>query len=453
MHVLKNTHKHRRWLVYCCLITALLFAALVVGLFTRSWLNTKSVHRSIDARNLTIADALKNHSVNLLIGESERLSAIHKKDSQKMLPLKNCTELTSPNNVAALNPSFAYLLSYDKPTKNFPNCTLKQVVVAYGRPNASALIAGTLSQPKELLLFYDGGVHKRAATRPTHSATPATVVPIGLRQLLATACTTTTLNVVAHQDDDLLFLSPDLLHDIQSGNCVRTVYLTAGDAGNSQYYWLSRQHGSEAAYSRMTPQNDDIWIERIIKLATKQYVTIASPKNNPKISLIFMHLPDGNTNGSGFKAYNYESLAKLASGHIATMTSVDAQSQYTSAQLLASLITLMDYYQPKIVRTQSTQHALKANQYLDHSDHNTAGSYGQLAFKKYRGAASSSLFSYFGYGIHAMPPNVSPADYQQKQAAFLKYAQFDGGVCQTLTACESTNLYHYYLASQYQSTY
>ena len=34
----------------------------------------------------------------------------------------------------------------------------------------------------------------------------------------------TTLNIVAHQDDDLLFLSPDLLHNIQAGRCVRTVY-------------------------------------------------------------------------------------------------------------------------------------------------------------------------------------------------------------------------------------
>src|SRR5205085_11614279 len=41
-----------------------------------------------------------------------------------------------------------------------------------------------------------------------------------------------TMNIVAHQDDDLLFLSPDLLHDVQSARCVRTVFVTAGDADN-----------------------------------------------------------------------------------------------------------------------------------------------------------------------------------------------------------------------------
>jgi hypothetical protein len=39
------------------------------------------------------------------------------------------------------------------------------------------------------------------------------------------------MNIVAHEDDDILFLSPDLVHDIRHGRCVRTVFVTAGDAG------------------------------------------------------------------------------------------------------------------------------------------------------------------------------------------------------------------------------
>lgn len=48
-------------------------------------------------------------------------------------------------------------------------------------------------------------------------------------------------NVVAHQDDDLLFLSPDLLHDVQANRCVRTVFVTAGDAGRDATYWGGRE--------------------------------------------------------------------------------------------------------------------------------------------------------------------------------------------------------------------
>src|SRR6476469_8273274 len=60
-----------------------------------------------------------------------------------------------------------------------------------------------------------------------------------------------TLNVVAHEDDDILFQSPDLLHTVQSGRCVRTVYFTAGDNGESRTYWSGREIGVQAAYASM----------------------------------------------------------------------------------------------------------------------------------------------------------------------------------------------------------
>ena len=35
-----------------------------------------------------------------------------------------------------------------------------------------------------------------------------------------------TLNVVAHTDDDLLFINPDIQDDIDAGKCVQTLYIT-----------------------------------------------------------------------------------------------------------------------------------------------------------------------------------------------------------------------------------
>src|SRR5205807_9600515 len=123
----------------------------------------------------------------------------------------------------------------------------------------------------------------------------------------------TIMNIVAHQDDDLLFTSPDLLHDVQAGNCIRTIYLTAGDAGTQQLYWLNRERGSEAAYSSMLKSHQP-WASRIIKLNSRQFITISTPRHSPQTSLIFLHLPDGNLKGNGFAASNYESLAKLERG-------------------------------------------------------------------------------------------------------------------------------------------
>src|SRR5882757_7338193 len=74
-----------------------------------------------------------------------------------------------------------------------------------------------------------------------------------LKNAFAAACPLgATFNVVAHEDDDILFLSPDLLHAVQAGRCVRTVFVTAGDAGAGPGYWQDREAGSKAAYIQMT---------------------------------------------------------------------------------------------------------------------------------------------------------------------------------------------------------
>ena len=60
-----------------------------------------------------------------------------------------------------------------------------------------------------------------------------------------------TMNIVAHEDDDLLFLSPALLRDVRRGRCVRTVFVTAGDASERvggtadqrSVYWHAREVG------------------------------------------------------------------------------------------------------------------------------------------------------------------------------------------------------------------
>ena len=58
------------------------------------------------------------------------------------------------------------------------------------------------------------------------------------------------LNFVAHQDDDLRFLSPDLLDAVQGGQAVRSVFVTAGDAGAGQLL-AEPAARARAAYAKM----------------------------------------------------------------------------------------------------------------------------------------------------------------------------------------------------------
>src|SRR4029079_10422235 len=60
---------------------------------------------------------------------------------------------------------------------------------------------------------------------------------------------------VAHQDDNLLFMNPDIATSIQSGNHVITVHLTSGSAGDGQAVLIAREHGILNAYAFMVNPN------------------------------------------------------------------------------------------------------------------------------------------------------------------------------------------------------
>src|SRR5690606_13465559 len=60
-----------------------------------------------------------------------------------------------------------------------------------------------------------------------------------------------TVVVVAHQDDDLLFINPELEHALDRNEKLTTIYLTSGNAGMGMDYVLEREMGIRAAYAFM----------------------------------------------------------------------------------------------------------------------------------------------------------------------------------------------------------
>jgi LmbE family N-acetylglucosaminyl deacetylase len=412
---------------------------------------------TITSRNQKVADVLENHKTDLLVGDYWRVVPISELDQDKsdsILPLQDCTTPRAVLNSTAwqsdlTHHSFTYLLSLDKGLTDYPQCSISQIVNFYGHPNASTLIAGTNDHPQELLLFYDGGITK-GILHPK-GGKYATILPNTAKQVVPTpicADNTTIMNIVAHQDDDLLFMNPDLSHEISAGQCIRTVYVTAGDAGQGSVYWLGREQGSEAAYdSLLNIPSTTVWIQKTIKLAADEFVTVANPYKNKAISLIFMRLADGNLTGRGFAASGFESIAKLHYGSIPTIDSVDGQSSYTSDQLTAALTALMTAYQPTIIHTQAPRDY--GTIYHDHSDHITVGRYVQSALPGYANQANTPVSYYVGYPIRQRPANVSGTDLDIKTDAFLAYAQHDPGVCQSLTDCDDTPTYNAYLTREY----
>lgn len=416
----------------------------------------------ISKRSSTINKALANQKVDLLVGDYWRVIPVKQASGsqQTVLPLANCTEprgvLTSKAWMPRLETrSFAYLLTLDTSLTDYPACSLQQVVVAYGQPRSSVLIAGSLEKPQEILLFYDKANPAPAQPQaPRPPAVPAEV-PVSLSDLPRSSCAAPTIiNIVAHQDDDLLFMNPDLGHSIRAGYCIRTIYLTAGDAGAGQRYWLNREKGSEAAYQVMTGDKS-IWIRRTVRLPGGQYITVAQPLGNTRVSLIYLHLPDGNIAGTGFASSQYQSLSQLAAGSSKQIKTVDTLSAYTAGSLTKALADLLSLYRPSEIRTLSD---FQSGQYTDHSDHSAAGEFARRAEKDYELRRHNSGYSrlplrfYAGYSVQEMPPNVYGPDLAAKEAAFMAYAAFDGSVCRSIEECRTTASYGAYLDRQYTHT-
>ena len=261
----------------------------------------------------------------------------------------------------------------------------------------------------------------------------------------------TIMSIVAHEDDDLLFMNPNTDNLIHNGSCLVTVYLTAGDDGNNSDYWLGRQKGSEAAYSKMMGSISQ-WTEYTLITQGKENITIAKQNGNNKITLIYMHLPDGNLNGNGFITSQFESLSRLYSGAIKTINTIDNKSSYTSDQLTNALSQLMNDYQPIQIWAQSTYNS---KTHTDHPDHISTGLYTKKALDLYVNTQHDHILIpikyYLGYTVNDLQPNLNTLESNNKAKIFTVYANHDSSICKPSGDCTNINTYNSYFYRQYNS--
>lgn len=433
--------------------TALVTAALVAGIYIAygNYSDIIAAQDQYTARNKVVLQIISQHPVDTVMGDYWRVLPLRNISGgkQAVTPLQTCTEprsvLSSDAWLPSKGESFAYLLTFKKGQTDFPACNLEQIVSRFGRPNGSVIVAGTAQDPQEMLLLYD-----------QNSQTGSNDVKdlalgfgsVSVSALPSEGCSNrTVMQIVAHPDDDLLFMNPDLAHSIEAGACVRTIYLTAGDSGGDAYYWLGRQLGVEAAYTSMASIKNG-WQSQSVRLTSGQYITVSSPRDNNRITLVFLNLPDGGPSGRGFPATHNASLQRLLADEVRVVRSVDDQSSYSHANLAAALRQFVDHFKPSEVRTFAPS---PFTDFPDHSDHTATGLLVSELAQSYQPhwAEKLILISYLGYPINALPPSLSEEDIHKKEATFLQYAAHDNGVCQNLEACYDGTAYGGYLGRQY----
>ena len=241
------------------------------------------------------------------------------------------------------------------------------------------------------------------------------------------------MSVWAHYDDDLIFANPTLQDAIAAGNCTRSVFLTASDAGRGTGYSKSRELGILRAYNTMRGQ-EGFWSEKGVTLLSGAVLSQWSPDDDPDITVAFLRMPDGNMNGAGFPSTGHASLPKLLSGSIGSLSPIDGSPPLSSEALIASLAELIQAYHPAqlITHVPSTAAKFAAG---DHPDHGAAGTYARAAWQR-AGFPGAEVRYAVGYPSASFPVNVTGDTLSRKLAAFRVYAAQDPVVtCATDAAC------------------
>jgi LmbE family N-acetylglucosaminyl deacetylase len=228
------------------------------------------------------------------------------------------------------------------------------------------------------------------------------------------------LYVVAHEDDDLLFMNPDLQSDIQAGRTVQTVFLTAGDAGRETAYWLRREAGIRDSYAYMARVANS-WSYSQPLIAGKQahrYTLTGAPN----VSITFLRLPDGNPGGTGYNGNG--SLQLLWEGQRSTLSALDAGG---AASRIFTLADLTNVLQTLMVQTGAQHvHTLDSTDIYgwDHSDHIYSA---KIAFEASQRFSTAHEFSnYRTYNIESDPINLSSNEMVAKREVFKRYDAYDG---------------------------
>jgi LmbE family N-acetylglucosaminyl deacetylase len=246
------------------------------------------------------------------------------------------------------------------------------------------------------------------------------------------------LAIVAHEDDDLLFMQPDLLEAVRAGSGVTIVYVTAGNDNRDLDYAQNRYAGVMAAYAAATETPRDAWRCGWFELAghTAEHCRLAAAN----LSLVFLGYPDGGRHGE-FAS----SLLALWQGRITSADTIaDRTAHYDREGLIATLAAAITATAPRTIRTLEVAGTHGA----DHSDHMLVGALAVLA--RERAGGDAELLSYRGYDITAEPADDFAPITAIADDAFARYSACAEGCAACGEACATFSpTYAAYLRRHY----
>ncbi|MFK8906557.1 PIG-L family deacetylase [Streptomyces sp. YS-3] len=232
------------------------------------------------------------------------------------------------------------------------------------------------------------------------------------------------MQVVAHPDDDLYFMNPELQQSIDANDQLVSVYVTSGEAQgynkvpgrkapkpNVADYAGARRQGLRQAYALMaTGDTKAPWSRQASTLRDGTPVEVDALTEHPGIRLVFLgvsqHAVAQGTAANLDLRRLWEDPRAVTRTLAGTGSPVRSSHRVTRAGLIDALVQLMDGYRPTLVRTmdpdpdmqvRNAKHRAHHDQrgYSDHPDHTAVALFTYAALDRYR--APHAVTAFRGY--------------------------------------------------------
>ena len=223
--------------------------------------------------------------------------------------------------------------------------------------------------------------------------------------------------IVAHADDWQLFMCPNVYNDLMASESkVVLIITTAGDAGMDQKYWTAREEGSKSSLKFCLNAFADFSTLEDSKEFNGHLIRYYCAGN---AIIYFLRLPDGNLDGSGFESYHFQSLSKLKTEKINSITSIDRSTTYHGwTDLSATLEAILHEESKGIV--EKCLNYINPDETIDlneHADHIATGQ--AIQYMKSIAAIKQVLFE--GYSVSNKKNNLQGTDLFWKVGMFAAY--------------------------------
>ncbi|MGW6884390.1 PIG-L family deacetylase [Streptomyces goshikiensis] len=257
------------------------------------------------------------------------------------------------------------------------------------------------------------------------------------------------LQIVAHPDDDLYFMNPDLRYSITAGHPVTSVYLTSGEADginagaaktastapDKPAYAEARQNGIRAAYAKMaTGDRRSAWKRTVIPTDGGGRAELDVLVARPEVNLVWLQMREA----GNVYADRPDSLHGLWDGRVERLESVLASGTpvrqpytYTREQVVRTLLGVLERYRPTTVRLQDPTPGRHADtrRYTDHQDHMYGARFAQAALAAYAKEVKDrphfAVQNYLGYLNGSLPSSLDPVEAGEKLDILDTYAWLD----------------------------